>query len=176
MCARLERHFDKMRADPVVPASSSTSNSSGFCIPHRLCGWLFCMGLPTKIEVLAISLSWGLGDRATLCRPLGNRRSWLVYGTEVSSGRLPTSGFVEHNCGCRIPCLPTAGAAAWCASCSFPSVAKPPVADETRSYGLGHYEALAGMPKLQKKLVTSACPTVDASWFGMAYTSGHFIK
>jgi hypothetical protein len=65
------------------------------------------MGLPTRIEVLAISLSCGLGDRATLCRPLGNRRSWLVYRTKFSSGRMPTSGFIGHNCGCHIAGPPT---------------------------------------------------------------------
>jgi hypothetical protein len=32
------------------------------------------------------------------------------------------------------------------------------------------------MQKQQKKLVTSASATVDASWFGMAYTSGLFVK
>jgi hypothetical protein len=65
------------------------------------------MGLTTRIEDLTIFLSCGLGDRATLCRPLGNRRSWLVDVTEFSSGRLPTSGFVGHNCGCRIAGPPT---------------------------------------------------------------------
>jgi hypothetical protein len=61
------------------------------------------MGLPTRIEVLAISLSCGLGDRATLFRPLGNWQSWLVYCTS----RLPTSGFVGQNYGCRIAGPPT---------------------------------------------------------------------
>jgi hypothetical protein len=53
------------------------------------------------IEALVISLSCGLGDRATLCHLLGNLRSWLVYHTEFSSGRWPTSGVGGHNCGCR---------------------------------------------------------------------------
>jgi hypothetical protein len=66
-----------------------------------------CMGLPTSIAVLAIFLSCGLDDRATVCRPLGSRWSWLVYSTEFSSGRWPASGFVGHNCGCRIAGPPT---------------------------------------------------------------------
>jgi hypothetical protein len=51
---------------------------------------------------LAISLSCGLDDRATLCRLLGNLLSWLLYRIEFSSGRWPASDVGGYNCGCRV--------------------------------------------------------------------------
>jgi hypothetical protein len=44
----------------------------------------------------------GLGDRATLCHPLGNLWSWLVYHTEFSSSCWQASGVGGHNCVCHV--------------------------------------------------------------------------
>jgi hypothetical protein len=101
-CARPERHPDKLRAGPGVLSSFSTLGSSISCTPHHLSGWLPCLGLPTRTEALAISLSCRLGDRATLCRLFGNLQSWLVYRIEFSSGRCPPSDVGGYNCGCRV--------------------------------------------------------------------------
>jgi hypothetical protein len=60
------------------------------------------MGLPTRIKIWAISPSCGLGDRATLCRPRGNLRNWLVYCTEFSSGHWRASDVGGHNGGCHV--------------------------------------------------------------------------
>jgi hypothetical protein len=60
------------------------------------------MGLPTRIEALAISPSCGLGNRATVCCPLGNLQNWLVYHTEFSSGRWPASGVGGHTGVCHV--------------------------------------------------------------------------
>jgi hypothetical protein len=80
MCAHRKRHPDMMRADPGVRPSSSTSIS---CTPHHWSRLLSSMGLPMMTEALEISPSYGLGNRATPCRPLHNLRSWLVYRTKV---------------------------------------------------------------------------------------------
>jgi hypothetical protein len=59
------------------------------------------------------------------------------------------------------PRHPIASAGVWCLSSSLPDIANPPVSDGTWSLC-----SSCSTPKRQKKLVTSASATVEASWLG----------